>query len=139
VSKAQRRDWPHSSITAPAHRVVRRHTCESAGGRRVLRKKALEYPPFAGVARMRALSTDAGNHKTAMGIQGQPCAIYFQPSRNYQSIADVARETGLHRHTITLLYDETAMRVDLEAVEKLCALFDVPVGELFFEHIPTSK
>lgn len=53
-------------------------------------------------------------------------------------IADVARETGLHRNTITLLYDETAVRVDLEAIEKLCVLFDVPVGALF-EHIPTSE
>lgn len=46
-------------------------------------------------------------------------------------IADVARETGLHRNTITLLYDETAVRVDLEALEKLCTLFNVSVGELF--------
>jgi putative transcriptional regulator len=53
-------------------------------------------------------------------------------------IADVARETGLHRNTITLLYDETAVRVDLEAIEKLCALFDVPVGELF-ERLPEAN
>jgi len=46
-------------------------------------------------------------------------------------IADVARETGLHRNTITLLYDETATRVDLDAVDKLCALFNVGIGELF--------
>lgn len=46
-------------------------------------------------------------------------------------ISDVARETGLHRNTITLLYDETAARVDLDAVDKLCAFFDVTVGELF--------
>jgi putative transcriptional regulator len=50
-------------------------------------------------------------------------------------IADVARVTGLHRNTITLLYDETAVRVDLEAIDKLCALFSIPVGELF-EHRP---
>lgn len=48
-------------------------------------------------------------------------------------IADVARETGLHRNTITLLYDETAARIELDAVDKLCEFFDVPVGELF-EH-----
>ena len=53
-------------------------------------------------------------------------------------VADVARETGLHRNTITLLYDETAVRVDLEAIEKLCVLFDVPVGGLF-ERIPDSE
>jgi putative transcriptional regulator len=46
-------------------------------------------------------------------------------------IADVARETGLHRNTITLLYDETAERIELQAIEKLCELFNVSVGELF--------
>ena len=47
------------------------------------------------------------------------------------NIADVARETGLHRNTITLLYKETATRVDLEAIEKLCRLFKCEVGDLF--------
>lgn len=46
-------------------------------------------------------------------------------------IADVARETGLHRNTITLLYDETASRVELDAVDRLCSFFNVKVGELF--------
>jgi putative transcriptional regulator len=50
-------------------------------------------------------------------------------------IADVARETGLHRNTVTLLYDETAARVDIEAMDKLCQFFGVTVGELF-EHKP---
>lgn len=50
-------------------------------------------------------------------------------------IADVARDTGLHRNTITLLYDETASRVDLDAIDRLCAYFDVPVGELL-ERLP---
>lgn len=50
-------------------------------------------------------------------------------------IADVARETGLHRNTITLLYDETATRVDLETIRQLCRLFDCSVGELF-EYVP---
>ncbi|MEN9490455.1 MAG: hypothetical protein RJA63_904 [Pseudomonadota bacterium] len=46
-------------------------------------------------------------------------------------IVDVARETGLHRNTITLLYDENAARVDLETIDRLCALFKCTVGELF--------
>lgn len=46
-------------------------------------------------------------------------------------IADVARDTGLHRNTITLLYDETASRVDLDAIDRLCGYFGVSVGELF--------
>lgn len=46
-------------------------------------------------------------------------------------IADVARETGLHRNTITLLYNETANRVDIEAMNRLCQLFNCAVGDLF--------
>lgn len=51
-------------------------------------------------------------------------------------IADVARETGLHRNTITLLYDETASRVDLDAIDRLCSYFGVTVGELFEQLAP---
>jgi len=52
-------------------------------------------------------------------------------------ISDVARDTNLHRNTITLLYQETATRVDLEAVNALCRYFNVTVGELF-EYLPES-
>ncbi|WP_447829630.1 helix-turn-helix domain-containing protein [Aeromonas salmonicida] len=45
-------------------------------------------------------------------------------------IADVARETGLSRATVTLLYKETAQKVDLDVIEQLCVLFDCTVGEL---------
>ncbi|AOV88556.1 TPA: XRE family transcriptional regulator [Vibrio vulnificus] len=45
-------------------------------------------------------------------------------------IADVIRETGLSRNTVTLLYKETAQKVDLEAIDKLCVLFNCQVGEL---------
>lgn len=46
-------------------------------------------------------------------------------------ISDVARDTGLHRNTISLLYQETATRVDLDAINALCKYFGVAVGELF--------
>ena len=45
-------------------------------------------------------------------------------------IVDVARETGLNRNTVTLLYKETAQRIELDAIEKLCALFECEVGDL---------
>jgi putative transcriptional regulator len=45
-------------------------------------------------------------------------------------IIDVARETGLHRNTVTLLYKETAQRIDLEAIDKLCELFECEVADL---------
>jgi putative transcriptional regulator len=52
-------------------------------------------------------------------------------------IADVARETGLHRNTVTLLYQETAARIDLDAIDRLCAYFNVSVGELL-EFVPEA-
>jgi len=45
-------------------------------------------------------------------------------------IADVARDTGLHRNTLTLLYRETATRIDMDAIDALCAYFNCGVGEL---------
>ena len=46
-------------------------------------------------------------------------------------VVDVAEATGLHRNTLSLLYKETAVRVDLDAIEKLCRYFGIGVGELF--------
>ena len=54
------------------------------------------------------------------------------------NIADVARQTGLSRNTITLLYRETAQRVDFDAMEKLSRLFNCEVGDLF-EVVDTDR
>lgn len=45
-------------------------------------------------------------------------------------ISDVARETGLNRNTVTLLYKETAQKIDLDTIDKLCDLFECEVGDL---------
>ena len=50
-------------------------------------------------------------------------------------IADVARETGLNRNTVTLLYKETATRLDLESIEQLCELFECGVSDIL-EYVP---
>lgn len=50
-------------------------------------------------------------------------------------IADVARETGLSRATITLLYKETAQKIDLEVLDKLCVLFNCELKEIL-ERVP---
>ncbi len=63
------------------------------------------------------------------------CHLSRLMGEHKMKIADVARDTGLHRNTITLLYNETAARVDLDAMDKLCSLFNVSVGELF-EQVP---
>lgn len=59
------------------------------------------------------------------------CHLARLMGENKMKIADVARETGLHRNTITLLYKETAQRIELDALEKLCKLFDCKVQDMF--------
>lgn len=59
------------------------------------------------------------------------CHLSRLMGEHKMNIADVARETGLHRNTITLLYNETATRVDLDTIDHLCRLFDCQVGDLF--------
>ena len=50
-------------------------------------------------------------------------------------VADVARAIDVHRNAITLLYDETATRVDLEIINKLCVYLDCKIEDLF-EFVP---
>ena len=46
------------------------------------------------------------------------------------SIADVSRDTGINRGVITRLYHETALRVDLEVIEKICVYLDCELNDL---------
>lgn len=46
-------------------------------------------------------------------------------------VTDVARLAGLNRSTITALYYENATRIDLDAVEKICRVFECTIGDLF--------
>lgn len=50
-------------------------------------------------------------------------------------ISDVARETGLSRATLTLLYKETAQKIDLKVLDKLCLFFDCELKEIL-ERVP---
>jgi len=50
-------------------------------------------------------------------------------------IADVARATALNRNTVTLLYKETAARVDFQTLNALCKYFDCEVSDIL-EYIP---
>jgi putative transcriptional regulator len=66
------------------------------------------------------------------GLMGMVrCHLSRLMGEHKMKVIDVARETGLHRNTITLLYKETATRVDFETIDKLCALFKCQVGDLF--------
>ena len=46
-------------------------------------------------------------------------------------VIDVVKATDLHRNTVTLLYNETAKRVDLSTMEALCKLFECQISDLF--------
>ena len=46
-------------------------------------------------------------------------------------IADVAKETGINRGTLTRLYHETGQRLELDVLNQLCLFFECPVGDLF--------
>ncbi|MGQ3170411.1 MAG: helix-turn-helix domain-containing protein [Methylophilus sp.] len=50
-------------------------------------------------------------------------------------VADVARAIDVHRNSITLLYDETATRVDLDTLNKLCIYLKCDIQDLF-EFLP---
>lgn len=45
-------------------------------------------------------------------------------------IADVARDTGINRGTLTRLYYETAERVEMDVLDKLCDYFAIDLPEL---------
>jgi putative transcriptional regulator len=53
-------------------------------------------------------------------------------------IADVARDTGLNRGTLTRMYHETAERVDLAVLDQLCIYLGCALDDLL-EHVPTAS
>ncbi len=59
------------------------------------------------------------------------CRLSILMGERKLKIADVARETGLHRGTVTSLYKETTERIDLDTIDILCQFLECDVGELF--------
>jgi putative transcriptional regulator len=45
-------------------------------------------------------------------------------------IAELARELGIHRNSLSLLYYEKSKRIDLDILEKLCNYFECSVNEI---------
>lgn len=66
------------------------------------------------------------------------CHLSTLMGRDKLRISDVAKRTGLNRSTVTALYNETATRIELPAIESLCTLFNCEVGELF-EIVPSNS
>lgn len=60
------------------------------------------------------------------------CRLSTLMGERKMRIADVCREAGLARSTVTGLYRETAERVDLDAIARLCELFGCEIGELLY-------
>jgi len=58
------------------------------------------------------------------------CHLSEMMGKKKVKIADVARELGLNRSTVSALYYDRAQKVDLEAIEKLCIYFGCGVGDL---------
>ncbi|NQZ17441.1 MAG: helix-turn-helix transcriptional regulator [Idiomarina sp.] len=45
-------------------------------------------------------------------------------------IADVVRDTGINRSTLTRLYHETTSRIDFDTLETLCLYLECEIGDL---------
>ena len=45
-------------------------------------------------------------------------------------ISDVARDTGINRGTLTRMYHETAERIELDVLDRLCAYLKVDLPAL---------
>ncbi|MBL4761309.1 MAG: helix-turn-helix transcriptional regulator [Gammaproteobacteria bacterium] len=58
------------------------------------------------------------------------CNLSRYMGEQKMNISDVARQTGLNRSTISLLYHERASRIELDTIEKLCGVFKCELGDL---------
>lgn len=58
------------------------------------------------------------------------CHLARMMGERKMKISDVLRETGLRRNTVTLMYKETAQKIDIDALDKLCRLFECQVADM---------
>lgn len=58
------------------------------------------------------------------------CNLSRYMGEQKMNISDVARQTGLNRSSISLLYHEKATRIELVTIEKLCGVFKCEIGDL---------
>lgn len=66
------------------------------------------------------------------------CHLSELMGRHKLRISDVARLAQLNRSTVAALYRETATRIDLPTIERLCIVLRCNVGELF-EVVPDDS
>ena len=58
------------------------------------------------------------------------CHLNRLMAERRMNIADVIRETGLKRTMLTLMYKGEVQRLDMEALDELCRLFNCSVGDI---------
>jgi len=46
-------------------------------------------------------------------------------------VSEVSRDTGIGKNILYRIYKETAERIDIDVIEKLCLYLNVTVGELY--------
>eukprot|EP01034_Spumella_vulgaris_P018426 gene18426-23541_t len=59
------------------------------------------------------------------------CHLASYMTRDRLTVSDVSRLTGLNRSTVSALSRQTATRIELPAIERLCRLFRCSIGEMF--------
>jgi len=59
------------------------------------------------------------------------CHLSTLMGQHKVNVADLARKLDIHRGSISRLYHEKAIRVDVEHMDKLCRYFECEIGELF--------
>lgn len=59
------------------------------------------------------------------------CHLPTLMERDKLKISDVSQRTGINRSTVSALCRQSAVRVELPAVEALCTLFRCQIGDLF--------
>ncbi|MCF9047441.1 MULTISPECIES: helix-turn-helix domain-containing protein [Acinetobacter] len=58
--------------------------------------------------------------------------------RHILKLSDVVRETGVNRNTLTSMYYDRAVRIELPVADKLCTYFNCNMHDLF-EYFPDDK
>ena len=51
--------------------------------------------------------------------------------RHILKLSDVVRDTGINRNTLTSMYYDRAIRIELPVADKLCKYFSCSMNELF--------
>ena len=52
-------------------------------------------------------------------------------NRKILKLSDVANATGINRNTLTSMYYDRAVRIELPVADKLCKFFNCSMNELF--------